>query len=241
MELRDTLFFRFVTNFWIKYQKFRGASRICAIFLNFFLLIFKLATCGVVLLICAPHLAVCALRSGHRMTALKWVLYVILVIVSLTLDIPVLLVSVVLALAACRLLLDCQFITALVCGVICWILIRVETPLLSALFCRSSETGIDEDDEDEEEVELEYGEDEDIDDLIFCQLFTLGEDMCLLIDHVEMCPDETAFIRVVGEEGYTPLYKRKVRRDKRGGRYIVFNGSNYYLDDSKTQPTVIKK
>jgi hypothetical protein len=94
-----------------------------------------------------------------------------------------------------------------------------------------------EDDEDQEE-----GAQEDVyEDISFCQLFIIGDNMCLLVDHVEMCPDETAFIRVVDDEGYTPLYKRKVRRDKSGNRFVVFNGTNHYLDDSKTQPVAIKK
>lgn len=164
MQFQDTLFFRFMTCFWIKYQKFRGASRTCAILLNFLLLIIKLAVWAVAVVICTPY------------------------------------------------------------------------KVARALFRRKH---VVQPDDEEEEVPVECEEEED--DLIFCQLFTLGDDMCLLVHHVEMCPDETAFIRVVGEEGYTPLYKRKVRRDKGGGRYIVFNGSNYYLDDSKTQPTVIKK
>ena len=89
-------------------------------------------------------------------------------------------------------------------------------------------------DDEEQEVEVE-------EDITFCQLFEIGDDMCLLVDHGEMCPDETAFIRVVDEEGYTPLYKRKVRRTKSGNRFIVFNGTNHYLDDNKTQPVAIKK
>lgn len=80
-----------------------------------------------------------------------------------------------------------------------------------------------------------------IEELPFCQLFTIGPDMCLLIDHIEMCPDETAFLRVVDDEGYTPIYKRKVRRDKAGSRFILFNGTNHYLDDKKTQPVITKK
>ena len=94
----------------------------------------------------------------------------------------------------------------------------------------------DEESGDDEEQEVEVEE-----DITFCQLFEIGDDMCLLVDHVEMCPDETAFIRVVDEEGYTPLYKRKVRRTKSGNRFIVFNGTNHYLDDNKTQPVAIKK
>lgn len=96
----------------------------------------------------------------------------------------------------------------------------------------------DDDEEWEDDEEQEYDGEEDIS---FCQLFNVGDDMCLLVDHVEMCPDETAFIRVVDDEGYTPLYKRKVRRDKAGNRFIVFNGTNHYLDDNKTQPIAIKK
>lgn len=100
----------------------------------------------------------------------------------------------------------------------------------------------DEEPEDDEEQDSEgYKQDYEEEDIPFCQLFRVGADMSLLVDHVEMCPDETAFIRVVDDEGYTPLYKRKVRRDKAGNRFIVFNGTNHYLDDKKTQPVAIKK
>lgn len=93
----------------------------------------------------------------------------------------------------------------------------------------------------DESVENVEKEEEIEEELPFCQLFPLGPDMCLMIDHVEMCPDETAFIRVVDEEGYTPLYKRKVRKDKRKERFIVFNNERYYLNDKKTKPIVPKK
>lgn len=98
----------------------------------------------------------------------------------------------------------------------------------------------DEESEDDEE-ETDDAEQDCEEEIPFCQLFRIGEEMCLLIDHIEMCPDETAFIRVVDDEGYTPLYKRKVRIDKAGNRFLVFNSTNYYLDDSKTQPIVTKK
>ena len=101
--------------------------------------------------------------------------------------------------------------------------------------------------DDDEECEYDEETEDDspvsvdgIEEIPFCQLFTIGPDMCLLVDHVEMSPDEVAYIRVVDDEGYTPLYKRKVRRDKKGNRFIVFNGTNHYLDDSKTQPTIRK-
>lgn len=103
----------------------------------------------------------------------------------------------------------------------------------------------EEDDDEEDHYCEEYDEDinepvDDAEDISFCQLFSVGPDMCLLVDHVEMCPDETAYIRVADDEGYTPLYKRKVRRDKTGDRFIVFNNTNYYLDDAKTQPVIRK-
>lgn len=100
-------------------------------------------------------------------------------------------------------------------------------------------------DTEEPEVHDEVEEDEQEDyieeELPFQQLFRIGDHMSLLVDHVEMCPDETAFIRVVDEDGYTPLYKRKVRRDNDGDRYIVFNNENYYLNNDKTRPIVNRK
>ena len=97
----------------------------------------------------------------------------------------------------------------------------------------------DEEDENEDIACNEYFD--DTEELPFCQLFRINKEVSLFIDHVEMCPDETAFIRVVGEESYTPLYKRKVKRNRVGDRFIVFNGTNYYLNDKKTQPIIPKK
>ena len=123
-----------------------------------------------------------------------------------------------------------------------WIFKTDKRAWFRSLFSEDTE---DEEDEYEEEDEYVDGADpgpvDDIEELPFCQLFNIGTDMCLLVDHIEMCPDETAFIRVVDDEGYTPLYKRKVRRDKAGNRFIVFNGTNHYLNDNTTQPTSIKK
>lgn len=101
--------------------------------------------------------------------------------------------------------------------------------------------GAEEEYDDEQDEEYEEEDNCCEEELPFCQLFTISPDMCLLVDHVEMSPDETAFIRVVDDEGYTPLYKRKVRRDKAGNRFIVFNGANHYLDDKKTQPVITRK
>lgn len=81
--------------------------------------------------------------------------------------------------------------------------------------------------EDEEEITEE---------LPFCQIINLAADTDLHIIEVKYCPDETAFIRVVSDDSYTKPYKRKVQRDKRGERFILFNNERFYLDPKKTQP-----
>ena len=82
----------------------------------------------------------------------------------------------------------------------------------------------------------EKEEEEVVEEFPFCQIFRLGGDKDLHIMRVEYCPDETAFIRVVSNDSYTKPYKRKVQRDKRGKRFILFNNERFYLDPNKTQP-----
>lgn len=87
----------------------------------------------------------------------------------------------------------------------------------------------------DEQKEVKQEEEEIVEELPFCQIFRLNETEDLHIIRVEYCPDETAFIRVVSEESYTKEYKRKVYRDKRKERYIMFNNERYYLDPIKTK------
>ena len=89
--------------------------------------------------------------------------------------------------------------------------------------------------QEQEEIEQEE-EEEIVEEFPFCQIFRLGGDKDLHIMRVEYCPDETAFIRVVSNDSYTKPYKRKVQRDKRGERFILFNNERFYLDPNKTQP-----
>lgn len=90
--------------------------------------------------------------------------------------------------------------------------------------------------EDSEDNEEKQEEEEIVEEFPFCQIFRLGGDKDLHIMRVEYCPDETAFIRVVSDDSYTKPYKRKVQRDKRGERFILFNNERFYLDPNKTQP-----
>ena len=91
-------------------------------------------------------------------------------------------------------------------------------------------------DEQIKEEEVDEDEEEIVEELPFCQIFRLGREKDLHIIKVEYCPDETAFIRVVSDDSYTKPYKRKVQRDKRGERFILFNNERFYLDPNKTQP-----
>jgi hypothetical protein len=241
MELQDTRFMRFVLHFWVKHGKFKGASRVCAVLINFFLLILKLVFCGVILIVLAPYLAAQAILNRPRLNILQKILYVLLVVICLILDVPMLIMCLLGTAMTVRFLIDGQLLAALIFGAVSWVLIRITKPLIFAPFCRNVEELEDDEYEEEEEEVVQNEIEDDIDDLVFCQLFKLGEDMCLLIDHIEMCPDETAFIRVLSQETYTPIYKRKVRRDKQGNRYIVFNSTKYYLDDKKTQPVITTK
>lgn len=69
-----------------------------------------------------------------------------------------------------------------------------------------------------------------------CQVFRYG-DVCIGVEFVSMCPDETAHIRVIGDTTFSQLYKRRVYREKRSdARYFKLNNEKYYLDDSRTQP-----
>lgn len=91
-------------------------------------------------------------------------------------------------------------------------------------------------DEQIKEEEVDKDEEEIVEELPFCQIFRLSREKDLHIIKVEYCPDETAFIRVVSDDSYTKPYKRKVQRDKRGERFILFNNERFYLDPNKTQP-----
>ena len=195
------------------------------------------------MLFLAPHLGANALRNKGRLKLLGKIAYGVLMLLCIALDTPLMIACVLGAVLTVVLLTEGQYLASILFAALSWVLIKLTAMLLASVFRRTSNVDEQEDDdivEEVEEVRWEEMED-DIEELPFCQLFKIGKDMCLMIDHVELCPDETAFIRVVGDESYTPLYKRKVRRDKADNRFIVFNGKNYYLDNKKTQPIISHK
>lgn len=71
-----------------------------------------------------------------------------------------------------------------------------------------------------------------------CQIFREDSDTVIGVQYVDMCPDETAHIRVIGQNTFSQLYSRRVYYtkgiDKK--RYFKLNNINYYLDDNKTKP-----
>ena len=108
------------------------------------------------------------------------------------------------------------------------------------LWCRSKKHDENNDSSKDQDVTIDRHDEQEeiVEELPFCQIFRLNQEEDLHIIRVEYCPDETAFIRVVGEYSYTKPYKRKVRRDKQGERFILFNNERFYLDPNKTKPKI---
>lgn len=71
-----------------------------------------------------------------------------------------------------------------------------------------------------------------------CQIFPIDDDTCIGVQFVDMCPDETAHIRVIGDTTFSQIYKRRVYREKthEKRRYFMLNGERYFLRPDTTQP-----
>jgi len=68
----------------------------------------------------------------------------------------------------------------------------------------------------------------------FQEIFNVTRDTIIGIEYIERIPDETAFIRVIGEFGFTKQFKKKVCKDAgyNGNRYIKVDNIKYYLEKS---------
>lgn len=107
---------------------------------------------------------------------------------------------------------------------------------------------IDEDEEEEASTEVENVQVEDelskYDNLPplpeMCQIYDLGPDLCVGVQFVSRCPDETAHIRIIGDTEFSEIYKRKVYTEKydKSLRYFKLNDKKYYLDNRRTQPII---
>ena len=108
------------------------------------------------------------------------------------------------------------------------------------LWRRSKKHEENNDSSKDQDVTIESNDEQEeiVEELPFCQIFRLNQAEDLHIIRVEYCPDETAFIRIVGEDSYTKPYKRKVQRDEAGNRFIEFNDKKYYLECSGKNETI---
>lgn len=142
--MENSRFMNFILHFWVRYEKFKGAPKICAIFLNFFLFIFKLVFCGIILVIYAPHLAANTLRNKQESSLFQKVLYVLTVAVSLIIDISLLLVSILCILMTIQFIKNVQLLEAVLFGLLSWGLIKLEIPLIKSLFQKTKVKEVDE-------------------------------------------------------------------------------------------------
>lgn len=78
--------------------------------------------------------------------------------------------------------------------------------------------------------DIEKGEDTDCPE--FQEILELGGGLILGIEQLIRCPDETAVVRVLGDDVVSKQYKKKVL-NHRGNKYIVVDGRRFYLSKSK--------
>lgn len=78
---------------------------------------------------------------------------------------------------------------------------------------------------------------ETVDEIPFQQLINIDKDTAILIDHTEYCPEETVFFRIVTQDGYSKLFKRKVCI-KGINKYFTLNNRQYFVDTSKVKTMI---
>jgi len=70
----------------------------------------------------------------------------------------------------------------------------------------------------------------------FLQFFTKSKEIGVGLEYIEMSPDETAVIRIVGETTFSKQYRRRIYTDRLGGKYFKLNGQQYHLRRPATAP-----
>jgi hypothetical protein len=74
----------------------------------------------------------------------------------------------------------------------------------------------------------------------FIQYFEINADMGIGLESIELCPEETAVFRIVGDTDISKQYRRKIYRDTGGEKYLKLNNTNYYLRNQEFTPKVQK-
>lgn len=90
--------------------------------------------------------------------------------------------------------------------------------------------------EEDDECEIVKDLSETLECPEFMQYFSKSADIGIGLEYVEMCPDETAVLRIVGETTFSKQYRRRIYTDKRGEKFFKLNGEQYYLRQSKVKP-----
>lgn len=96
-----------------------------------------------------------------------------------------------------------------------------------------------------ETVQPHYGYNTDDDvgnlqDLLECpeflQYFHKSDELGVGLEYIEMTPDETAVLRIVGESTFSKQYRRRIYTNKLGKKYFKLNGEHYYLRKKQITP-----
>lgn len=69
----------------------------------------------------------------------------------------------------------------------------------------------------------------------FVEIFDLDKDTVVGVEYIMRCPDETAFIRLLGDTSFSKQYKRKVYTDKNKQKYIKVDNQKLYFKKAKTR------
>lgn len=137
MNEQKDRFVNFILHFWADYHKFTGASRICVGLLNFFLLIFKMTVCVMILIICAPHLVANNLLNKQELSFGEKTLYLLMVIVGLCIDVLLLIGCVMCVMLTYQEIATGDFLGVCLYSIIFLFLIMTVVPLVGSLFCKS--------------------------------------------------------------------------------------------------------
>lgn len=153
MNEQKDRFVSFMLDCWVDYNKFTGISRICAVFLNFFFLIFKLVACAIIMVVCAPHLVANNLLNKQEKSIVQKMLYILMVLISLCIDVPLLIVCLAVFTVLYDSIVAGEFIVIILSVLLIFILVRILVPLLMSLFAKSDNVATESEDIDVSEQE----------------------------------------------------------------------------------------
>lgn len=119
---------------------------------------------------------------------------------------------------------------------VAWIICKLESRRYNVDFDDYADDEWTDDSDNDEQIQDELTKYDNLPEMPdMRQTFKRG-DVCIGVEFVSMCPDETAHIRIIGDTTFSQLYKRRVYRDIDNARYFKLNNEKFCLDDRRTQP-----